>query len=152
MSAPDSRRQFVRHTVGVPLEVERLGGSASFAEDGVNVSHDGLAFLSSWCPPVGEVLRLRIRTVEPIFEAQARVMWCRPEEGKFLVGAQFLDASAGFRSRMVQQVCAIEQYRREVREREGRELTTQDAAAEWIARFAERFPNPAEVPGSDESP
>lgn len=138
--SPASRRKYVRHTVGVALEVERVGEPEASAEAGVNVSHDGLAFLSSWCPGVGEVLQLRIPTVDPPFEARARVMWCRPEDGRFLVGVQFLDRSDAFRSRMVQQVCAIERYRDEVREQEGRELGTQEAAAEWIARFAGQFP------------
>ena len=142
----DSRRRYVRHTVGVPLEVERLGEappsgtSPPHAEAGVNVSQDGLAFLSSWCPQVGDVLQLRIPTVDPPFEAQGRVTWCRPEAGRFLVGIQFLDRSDAFRSRMVQQVCAIEQYRQEIREHEGRDLDTQAAAAEWIAKYAGRFP------------
>jgi hypothetical protein len=59
-----------------------------------------------------------------------------------LVGVQFLDAQAAFRSRMVQQICSIENYRKHVRREEGRTLSTQDAAAEWIAKFAGRFPNP----------
>jgi hypothetical protein len=40
---------------------------------------------------------------------------------------------------MVQQVCAIEQYRQE-QEQQGRMLNSQQAAAEWITRFAGRFP------------
>lgn len=145
--AHDSRRRYVRHTVGVPLEVERLGDSVPLAEAGVNLSQDGLAFLSAWCPRIGEVLQLRIQTVEPVFEAQARVMWCRPEEGRFLVGVQFLERSDAFRSRMVQQVCAIEHYRAELREHEGRELTTEEAATEWIARYAGRFPGHSDGEG-----
>lgn len=144
---PDSRRRYVRHTIGVPLQVERLGESAPLEQAGVNVSHDGLAFHSAWCPTVGEVLELRIPTVDPPFEARARVMWCRPEDGRFLVGVQFLDRSDAFRSRMVQQVCAIERYREEVRQQEGRELSTGDAAAEWIARYAGRFPGVADGGG-----
>jgi hypothetical protein len=135
------RREFLRHTVDVPLEVERLGEPEALTEQGVNVSHGGLAFLSTLCPSAGEVLRLRIPTVDPPFEARARVAWCRPEGDRFLVGVQFLDATAAFQSRMVQQVCSIENYRKEVRDREGRVLTTQDAAAEWIARYAGRFPD-----------
>ncbi len=144
------RREFLRHTVDVPLEVERVGDSAELTERGLNVSHGGLAFLSTWCPEVGDVLRIRIPTVEPPFEARARVAWCRPEPPKFLVGVQFLDATAAFRSRMVQQVCSIENYRKEVREREGRNLTTQDAATEWIDRYGGRFPD-SETADPDES-
>lgn len=143
------RREFLRHTADVPLEVERIGEAGPLVEQSVNVSYGGLAFLSSTCPAVGEVLRLRIPTVQPPFEARARVAWCRPESGKFLVGAQFLDSSAAFQSRMVQQVCSIESYRREVQQREGRVLTTQDAAAEWIARYAGRFPDSETVLSDD---
>lgn len=135
------RREFLRHTVDVPLEVERVGEPEALTEQGVNVSHGGLAFLSTQCPSAGEVLRLRIPTVDPPFEGRARVAWCRPEGERFLVGVQFLDATAAFQSRMVQQVCSIENYRKELREREGRLLTTQDAAAEWIALYAGRFPD-----------
>lgn len=135
------RREFLRHTVDVPLVVERVGESLPLEEQGVNVSHGGLAFVSSSCPAVGEVLQLRIPTVKPAFEGQARVAWCRPEAGHYLVGVQFLDPKAAFRSRMVQQVCSIENYRKEVREREGRALTPQEAADEWIQKFAGRFPD-----------
>jgi hypothetical protein len=135
------RREFVRHTVDVPLEVERVGASEPLLEQGVNVGYGGLAFVSTVCPSVGDILRIRIPTVVPVFEGKARVVWCRPESGKFLVGVQFLDSSVAFRSRMVQQVCSIENYRKETKEREGRVLTTQEAAAEWIARYAGRFPD-----------
>jgi c-di-GMP-binding flagellar brake protein YcgR len=147
----DSRREFLRHTANVPLEIERVGASTPLMEEGVNVSHGGLAFLSTTCPAIGEILMLRIPTVEPMFEARARVTWCRPESGRYLVGVQFLDAADAFRSRMVQQVCSIENYRKEVREREGRALTTQEAATEWIARYAGRFPS-GETTSPDDEP
>jgi hypothetical protein len=55
---------------------------------------------------------------------------------------QFLDAADAFRARMVEQVCSIERYRREVRRREGRVLSGQEAAEEWIREHAARFPDP----------
>jgi hypothetical protein len=42
---------------------------------------------------------------------------------------------------MVQQVCSIENYRKEVETREGRTLTNQEAAAEWIKKHAGNFPD-----------
>jgi hypothetical protein len=137
-------REFLRHTAQVPLEVERAGEQWLALEEGVNVSRGGLAFLSSACPALGDLLDLRIPTVEPAFEARARVVWCRPEEGKYLVGVEFLEAAVEFRSRMVQQVCSIEKYRRDVRAEEGRELSAEEAATEWISRYARRFPGPKE--------
>ena len=135
------RREFIRHTVDVPLEVKTLDGNGRHEEQGLNVSFGGLAFSSDACLNVGDVIELRIPTVDPPFEANARVAWCRPEGHHFLVGVEFLDANDAFRSRMVQQVCAIEHYRREIERREGRILDSRQAAAEWITRFADRFPD-----------
>lgn len=135
------RRRFIRHTVNVPLEVELLPGAQPAAEQGVNVSHGGLAFTSDARLEPGRIVKLRIPTVEPPFEARARVAWCRPEDGRFLIGAEFLDPDDAFQSRMVQQVCTIENYRREVLEREGRALDTNEAAAEWIRKYGGRFPD-----------
>lgn len=142
------RREFIRHTVDVPLEVDELSSSEARHGHSLNVSSGGLAFISPTCPRVGDLIRLRIPTVTPVFEAAARVAWCRPEDDSYLVGVQFVDAAAAFRSRMVQQVCSIENYRKEVREREGRVLSTQEAAAEWIEKYAGRFPDSQTV-GTD---
>jgi hypothetical protein len=43
---------------------------------------------------------------------------------------------------MVEQVCHIETYRRTVAGTEGRELSAEQAALEWIAKFAASFPDP----------
>src|SRR5690606_17195800 len=87
------QREFIRHTIDVPLEVRTVEGDSAHQELGTNVSYGGLAFTSEVCLDVGEVIELRIPTVVPPFEARARVVWCRPEEGRFLVGVEFLDAS-----------------------------------------------------------
>jgi hypothetical protein len=135
------RRTFIRHTAGVPLEVTCVPGSPASTLQSVNVSTGGLSFVSDEHHALGAIIQVRIPTVDPPFEARARVVWIKPEGDGYCVGVEFLDANDAFRSRMVEQVCAIEQYRGEVRENEGRELTPQDAAAEWIGRFAGRFPD-----------
>jgi len=153
-------REFIRHTVDVPLQFRAIEANEhpelgpipiddDYAARGEsteghsrNVGFGGLAFDSNFCPNTGQLIELRIPTVDPPFIAKARVAWCRANpDGGYLIGASFLDASDAFRSRMVQQVCSIENYRKEVKEREGRELTTQQASAEWISRFAGRFPS-----------
>ena len=133
------RREYIRHTADVPIEVRTVDGGAA-AATGRNVSHGGLAFVSELCPVEGATIEIAIPDVDPPFQAHARVAWCRPEADAFLVGVQFLDATDAFRARMVEQVCTIERYRDSVREEEGRELTAQEAAAEWIGKYAGRFP------------
>ena len=135
-------RQFIRHTVNVPLEVKLLPGTAPRAKQVLNVSEGGLAFAAVECLPIDSIIELRIPTVEPPFEAKARVAWCREENGAYLVGVQFLDRNDAFQSRMVQQVCSIESYRQEEMQK-GRTLDSQQAAADWIVKYAGRFPDGA---------
>jgi hypothetical protein len=45
---------------------------------------------------------------------------------------------------MVEQLCHIEAYRRRVLQDEGRRLTDEEAAMEWIANYADRFPPPVD--------
>lgn len=141
------RREYIRHTADVPIQIRTVDGDASAR--GMNVSHGGLAFVTKICPAEGATIEVTIPDVEPPFQAHARVAWCRPEADAFLVGVQFLDSSDAFRARMVEQVCTIERYRDEVREREGRELSTHDAAAEWIRKYAGRFPVVSPSTGTD---
>jgi hypothetical protein len=138
MSNP--HRQFIRHTVNVPLEVKLLPDAPPRAKHSMNVSEGGLAFRASDCLPIDSIIELRIATVQPPFEAKARVAWCREEAGQYLVGVQFLDKNDAFQSRMVQQVCAIENYRQEQMQK-GRTLNSQQAASEWIMKYAGRFPD-----------
>ncbi|MFQ5518727.1 MAG: hypothetical protein ACE5E3_01865 [Mariprofundus sp.] len=46
-----------------------------------------------------------------------------------------------FRSRMEAQICLIENYRKEQLIQTGRLLSRDEAAAEWITRFAADFPH-----------
>ena len=135
------RREFIRHTADVPIEVCAAEDDPGRTQKGVNVSVGGLSFVSDEALEMGSTIRIRIAEVEPPFQANARVVWSRPEGDGFCVGVRFLDASDAFRVRMVEQVCSIERYRREVREREGRDLTSPEAAAEWIGKYAGRFPD-----------
>ena len=143
--AHDPPREYIRHTVDVPLEIQVLPGGPAARKQGVNISYGGLSFSVAECLEINDVIQLRIPTVDPPFEAHARVAWCKPDNGEYLVGVEFLDSDDAFQSRMVQQVCSIENYRKEVLANEGRTLSSQEAAAEWINKFAGRFPAGGEV-------
>jgi hypothetical protein len=133
-------RQFIRHPADVPIEVSPVGQGGGRPPRLVNVGLGGLAFRSHSAFRPAHVVRVRIDCVRPAFETTARVAWCRASDGEFELGLAFTDPDDAFRARMVEQVCYIEHYRREVRDTEGRELTAEEAAREWIARNAARFP------------
>lgn len=116
------------------------GGARETAGTTRDVSLGGLAFESRSCPEQGQLVEIRIRAVKPEFRTRARVVWCRGLPQGYEVGVAFLASSDAFRARMVEQVCQIERYRRDVREKEGRELTGPEAANEWIRKYAAGFP------------
>jgi hypothetical protein len=135
-------RQFIRHPVDVPVEIGTSASDPPCAVHTHDISVGGLALLSSKPIAPGSRVDIRIPHVQPEFEAQARVAWCRPHDDKgFEVGVSFLDAEDAFRARMVEQVCHIEDYRLSVYRLQGRPLSPQEAADEWIAQFAEEFPS-----------
>ncbi len=129
-------REFVRHPVDVPIEVTTVTTAPSSL---MNVSYGGLAFIFEEPLEIDRIIHLRVPSVEPVFETDGRVVWCRPHEAKYMVGVVFVNSTEAFQSRMVQQVIAIENYRREVARKDGRRLTPQEAAAEWTRQVADRF-------------
>ena len=135
-------RQFIRHPADIPIEVRRNTWRSAPDPHTFNVSLGGLAFLSPFGLEPGTEVEVRIPCVRPEFETRARVVWCSGEDGAYELGIQFIDAEDAFRARMVEQVCHIEKYKRDVFRDEGRELTTEEAAQEWIAKYAAEFPNP----------
>jgi hypothetical protein len=54
---------------------------------------------------------------------------------------------AAFRARMQDQCCLIEQYRLRAMKDEGRDLSRDEAALEWIELHAERFSQDREARG-----
>ena len=135
-------RQFIRHPVDVPIELRTARATAGSAAHVHDVSLGGLAVHSVEPVEPGAMIEVRIAYVQPAFEARARVAWCRPNhDGGHEVGVSFLDAQDAFTARMVEQVCHIEDYRRSVAREEGRHLSPEDAAHEWISKYAANFPS-----------
>jgi hypothetical protein len=143
----EENRRFMRHPADIPIafSMERDAGPAAPLReaDTRDVGLGGLAFQSRTCPEKGQIVEIRIPTVKPAFRTTARVVWCRTLGERYEVGVAFLASSDAFRARMVEQVCQIERYRREVREKEGRALSGADAAKEWIGKYAAGFPGSA---------
>lgn len=133
-------RQFIRHPADIPIEVRERDASARAARHAHNLSLGGLSFDSEQRMEPGIVVDLRIAFVRPTFETKARVVWCSKREAGFELGVEFLDPDDVFRARMVEQVCHIENYKRHVLRAERRELTAEEAALEWIDKYASTFP------------
>ncbi|HEY9197762.1 MAG TPA: PilZ domain-containing protein [Gammaproteobacteria bacterium] len=138
-------RSYIRHPSDIPIEFCQEPVSAIETRKLHDVSRGGLSFSADMPLEAGAVIRVRISHVEPAFEAPCRVSWCRRHRGDYLIGVAFLDAQDEYRARMVEQVCHIEHYKKEVLEREGRMLSGEQAAREWIHKYAQDFPVPGDM-------
>lgn len=105
-----------------------------------NVSLGGLAFVSQ--RPL-EVLQ-RVRVCIPLLQQDnylvGNVVWCEKIGKSYEIGIEFEKSRDVFRLRMIEQICHIEHYRNEVERLEGRQLSAQEAAGEWISKYAGDFP------------
>lgn len=133
-------RSFIRHPSSVPIDFqleELVTEGTDYLKD---ISEGGLAFRSSVILEPGTTIRIKIPLVSPVFQAIGKVTWCHPQGNIFEIGIQFLDEADTFRARMVEQICHIEQYKQDILEKDGRQLSSEQAAAEWIQKFAINFP------------
>jgi hypothetical protein len=105
-----------------------------------NVSAGGICFSARQAMDVGATVRISISIGDQDFEADGEVMWCEGVNGHHEVGVRFRDAATVFTVRMVEQLCYIEQYRQQVLHAEGRDLSSEEAASEWVSRYAADFP------------
>ncbi len=133
-------RSYIRHPADVPIEllpVDRASENLSRIKD---VSIGGLSLKSDRELALKTLIKIKIPLVEPPFETVGVVVWCRRIHTDYEVGLRFIDEQDAYAARMVEQICHIEHYRASVLEHEGRSLSAEDAAKEWIKKFARDFP------------
>jgi hypothetical protein len=133
-------RQFLRHPSDIPIKYN-LGNMVAHTKEYLkNVSQGGLCFRSKISIDPGSNIHIQIPISKPVFEVNGIVVWCRRTNGHHDVGVSFGDAQTEFGVRMVEQVCYIEQYKKQVLEKEGKTLSGEEAAFEWIEKHAAGFP------------
>ena len=134
-------RQFIRHPVNIPIEVSITGHIAlDQMPHAYDIGYGGLAFRYHHNIEPGTLVRIKISYIQPEFESEAKVVWCHKQSQWTELGVEFLTADDAFKSRMVEQICYIENYKQAVKRIEGRILTIQEAATEWISKYATDFP------------
>lgn len=135
-------REFIRHPATVPIQVKEVEGDTRPGQHTLNnVSMGGVSCLCDEPVEVGSSVSIRVECVDPDFEMNGRAVWCREKGNSFEVGIEFMTSKQKmFLLRMVEQLCHIEHYRNELERIEGREISSEQAAKEWIGKYAESFP------------
>lgn len=128
--------KYIRHPTEIPVEICSLRSSDEFQSE----PHEsvGLSFICSHHWQRGMFIKIRLPMVKPVFEAVVEVMWVRPRHSYYEVGVKFLNEEDAFQGRMCEQMCRIEIYRQK-QVGAGRKLSVDEAALEWISRYAEQF-------------
>lgn len=134
-------RLYIRHPTDVPIDFQ-IGGQASINREMLtNYSEGGLCFVSEVDIDPGTEIHIAIPITPPHFHATGIVVWCHEEDENYLIGVKFTEKETAYAVRMVEQLCYIEHYKQSVKQSEGRNLTGEEAALEWIDKYADDFPN-----------
>lgn len=134
-------RKFIRHPIDIPVEISNMGREIFQPKPVDNICAEGMCFESENFVPVGSTIDIKIHCSRPLFITRGQVVWCKKKKERYSVGVQFTEGHEAFRLRMVEQVCYIEVYKKNVLEKEGRALSTKEAAQEWIDKYAASFPD-----------
>lgn len=138
-SKTHEQRRFIRHPVEIPIQVWRNRNVSHNDDHSVSkdISYGGLAFSCETPWKQGTLLNLRVPLAPP-FETRGQVAWCRPAHGVFEIGVEFIDSEEAYKAQMIEQVCQIEMYRSQL-QKCGRDISLEEAAMEWIDRYAAEF-------------
>jgi len=132
------KRQFLRHPSSIPIEVRLLSGGCGSSEVS-DISLGGLSFAFHWPVASGVELAVRVLGLAEHIELSGKVVRCERDGRDWLIGIVFDGRDEVFHMRMLQQICHIEDYRRRVMEIDGREISSEVAAEEWVALYAADF-------------
>lgn len=134
-------RRFIRHPVNVPIEVSDGQVCLEDSTHTSDIGLGGLAFHFDKKLQPGTMVHIKIPHIYPTFESDAKVIWCRDRLNGTDLAVEFLTVDDAFKARMIEQICYIENYRHIANSDEGRTLTFEEAAMEWIDKYAADFPS-----------
>lgn len=134
-------RRHVRQVTGIPIEIT-VDFDRSFRAENDNVSNvslGGLSFTASDRLDVGDSIQVKIPVLNEEHSMEGLVVWCNKSPKGYEVGLEFNDPDEVERLRMIEQISQIETFRRDLEKREGRKLDSEQAAREWVSKYAGEF-------------
>lgn len=134
-------RRHIRHVTGIPIEVS-LDYQQNYqaADDTItNVSLGGLCFVADDRLEIDEAIQVRFPVLDEETQIDGKVVWCKKTAKGYEVGLEFTDAAEVERLKMIEQIRQIESFRSEMERQDGRKLSSEQAAREWIGKYAGEF-------------
>ena len=140
----EDQRRFIRHPSSVPVRFHKNGHVDDSWYELRNISFGGLSFGSDKRHDPGDILTIEFPSLKNKQRLSGKIVWSDTadddEQLAYAEGLKFLDEAMFLRARVVEELCHIEAYRRSQIRLHDRELTSGQAAEEWIAAVAHKFP------------
>ncbi len=135
------KRNFLRHPISVPLEVETEPRTPENTSRSIDLSQGGLCFLWGENLSKGSPIFITIPVKNKNFKIKARVAYTEKmnPSGFFRIGAAFVDYTSAFHAKLAEETIEILLYRKKISEERGQEISEEAAASEWIKKYAEGF-------------
>lgn len=134
-------RRHIRHVTGIPIEVSlEYHHNLQAAEDTIsNVSLGGLCFVADDRLDIDEAIQVRFPLLDKETLIDGKVVWCNKTTKGYEVGLEFDDPAEVERLKMIEQIRQIENFRSDMEQQDGRKLSSEQAAREWINKYAGEF-------------
>jgi c-di-GMP-binding flagellar brake protein YcgR len=136
----EEMRKYIRHPLTIPIEYKVGDENFEFKDEVRNISAGGICFCSDSAIAPETILQIRIPSVDPKFAGLGRVIWCLEKNDRIEIGLEFVDENDALRAQLIEQVCYIKSYQEDIKIKEGRQMTDEEAAVEWTRKFARKFP------------
>jgi len=133
------KRLFIRHPSEIPIDAQLINDNGIDHVSMLNISEGGIAFESVEELPLGATINIQIPHIDRSFNVTGKVVWIKKGSTNYTAGVTFTDKDEAFRVRMVEQLCHIQSYWKK-NIQNGRNISIEEAADEWIMQFAENFP------------
>ena len=136
------KRRFYRHPMSVPLMLSTAKEKNEGPSRSLDVSLGGLSFLWPRKLPKGSFIDINIAVQNKFFEIKSRVAYTTEDRktGGFRTGVCFTDYPSAFMAKLAEEMLEILRYRKRLSRELGREIPEEEAASQWIQKYAARFP------------
>ena len=136
------KRRFYRHPISVPLVLRTSKKEKEGQSQSLDVSLGGLSFLWPERLSKGSLIDIKIAVKKKRFEIKSKVAYAKEDQktGKFRTGVCFADDSSAFVARLAEQMLEIIKYRKNLSQKSGHEISEEEAANQWIKKYADKFP------------
>ena len=137
-----NKRKFYRHPVNVPIQFQELSAKTLQRSESVDISEGGICFMADKFLAKGVTVSLSIPVQDTVFKITGMVAYCNrvASVNRYRTGIAFQDQNAAFRAKLAEQMLEIKKYQTNS-VKLGKNLSEEDAAREWIAKYAKHFSN-----------